>query len=150
MKPPHPEKRRHKRIRAQGILKLKYKVIGGGSHRIVYDLQNGYVLKIALRKRGFKSNKAEYNLYINCPPELQKHFCPVVELGDGWIIMQKMVIGVPGSSEYEKKISNLGNLLLSYGIEPLDFKRKNLALTQDGEITVIDYGNFKFNFEKSE
>ncbi|MGA5688496.1 hypothetical protein [Cytobacillus pseudoceanisediminis] len=150
MKPSHPEKRRHKRIRAEGILKFKYNVIGGGSHRIVYDLRNGYVLKIALRKRGFKSNKTEYNLYINCPPEVQKHFCPVMELGQGWLIMKKMVNKVPGSSEYEQKIANLRNLFLSYGIEPLDLKRKNLALTKNGEIIVIDYGNFKIKCRKSE
>ncbi|MBX9974047.1 hypothetical protein [Cytobacillus firmus] len=149
MKSPKPEKRRQKRIRAEDILKLNYKMIGGGSHRIVYDLQNGYVVKIALRKRGFKSNKVEYNLFLNSPPKLQKHLCPVVELGQGWIIMKKVDKELPRSTEYEEKISNLGNLFLSYGIKPLDLKRKNLALTQDGEITVIDYGNFKMNMENS-
>ncbi|UOE53107.1 hypothetical protein LIT38_13070 [Bacillus sp. CMF12] len=150
MKTFKPEKRRQKRKRAEGILNLNYNVIGSGSHRIVYDLQNGYVLKIPLRERGFKSNKAEYNLFLNCPPELQKHLCPVVELGQGWMIMKKMDEKLPRNAEYEEKISNLGNLFLSYGINPLDLKRKNLMLAKDGKITVIDYGNFRMIMENSD
>lgn len=37
----------------------KYRIIGLGSGRIVYDLDNGYVVKTARNRRGFAQNKAE-------------------------------------------------------------------------------------------
>lgn len=46
-------KRKEKGIRAESILQLKYDMIGSGSHRIVYDLQNDYVLKIVISRKGF-------------------------------------------------------------------------------------------------
>ncbi|MFS0907471.1 hypothetical protein AB3N02_31365 [Priestia aryabhattai] len=38
--------------KAKTILQLKHKMIGNGRNRIVYDLNNGYVLKIAITKWG--------------------------------------------------------------------------------------------------
>lgn len=40
----------------------KYRLIGSGSGRHVYDLDNGYVVKVAKNKRGFVQNKAEYQI----------------------------------------------------------------------------------------
>jgi hypothetical protein len=40
----------------------KYHLIGSGSGRNVYDLENGYVVKAARNKRGLVQNKAEYQI----------------------------------------------------------------------------------------
>ena len=129
---------------AKTILQLKYKMIGLGNHRIVYDLKNGYVLKVALRKQGIKNNETEFKIYnIHCPPKLRKHLCPVIEFGQGWIIMEKMVSKIPINKKYDKMHAELKNKFVMYGIYPKDMHRGNLALSETGQITVIDYGNFK-------
>lgn len=136
--------KRRKARRAYSILQLKYKMIANGSHRIVYDLGNNNVLKIVISNKGYKNNKIEDSLYRNCPPELQKHLCPVKDFGQGWIIMEKMTPGIPSNEEYAKKLIQLKNKFLKYGIIAADIaKTTNLSLSNDKEIVVIDYGNFK-------
>lgn len=44
------------------IDKQKYRLIGSGSGRHVYDLDNGYVVKAAKNRRGLAQNKAEYRI----------------------------------------------------------------------------------------
>lgn len=46
----------------QGISKERLPVIGIGSGRIVYDLANGYVVKMARNKKGLAQNKAEFRI----------------------------------------------------------------------------------------
>lgn len=128
--------------RAIKSLKLKYTIIGNGKNRIVFDLENGYVLKVALNNWGMMSNKKEYKLFFNSPSHIQKHLCPVIESGYGWIIMKKMTQKIPSDKEYDKKISQLIKIFKENGIEPKDIKEKNLALSENGEFIVIDYGNF--------
>lgn len=46
----------------KNIENKKYQLIGMGSGRYVYDLGNGYVVKMARNKRGLLQNKAEYQI----------------------------------------------------------------------------------------
>ena len=129
-------------------LRLNYKFIGAGWNRIVYDLQNGYVLKVAIRDCGFLSNEREYHLYTHGPPRLRKHLCPVKKYGHGWIIMEKVDLKPPINQSFNKKLIKT---FLRAGIEPHDLKVANLGLSKKGKIIVIDYGNFKYqNFSKKE
>ncbi|OLO28585.1 hypothetical protein BTR23_17790 [Alkalihalophilus pseudofirmus] len=48
---------------AKKVLKLRYKMIGFGYHRIVYDLENGFVLKVAISIAGIYNNKTENQIY---------------------------------------------------------------------------------------
>ncbi len=43
----------------------EYKLIGFGSCRRVFNLNNGYVVKLASDVRGIEQNKAEYSIYHN-------------------------------------------------------------------------------------
>ena len=60
-----------------------YKYIGEGSSRIVYDLGNRYVLKVAKNLAGIAQNKSEYkissydetNLFAKSTKLQQKVFC---------------------------------------------------------------------------
>ena len=47
---------------SENLDKNEYKFIGAGSGREVYDLGNGYVVKVARNKRGLAQNKAEYDI----------------------------------------------------------------------------------------
>jgi hypothetical protein len=108
----------------------------------VFDLENGYVLKVAINDWGMKSNKQEYKLFFNSPSLIQKHLCPVIEFGYGWIIMKKMIQKIPLDQEYDIKIAQFIKLFMENGIEPKDIKDKNLALSENGELVAVDYGNF--------
>lgn len=122
-------------------LGLKYKKIGNGRTRIVFDLENGYVLKVALNCHGIWGNEKEYKLFFNSPSHIQKHLCPIKDFGYGWNIMEKMT-QTPSKKEYSEKLSLLIKKFKENGIEPDDIKKKNLALSEDGEIIVIDYAMF--------
>lgn len=108
----------------------------------MFDLENGYVLKVAINSWGMKSNKREYKLFFNSPSQIQKHLCPVIEFGYGWIIMKKMIQQIPLDQEYEIKLEQFIKLFKENGIEPKDIKDKNLALSENGNLVVVDYGNF--------
>jgi hypothetical protein len=69
--------------RAKTILQLKHEMIGNGRNRIVYDLNNRYVLKIAITKWGIQNNKTEFKIYKHCPVGLREHLCLVKEAGHG-------------------------------------------------------------------
>lgn len=129
--------------KAESILKLKYKRIGNGRSRIVYELNNKYVLKIALSEKGLKGNQTEFEIYKNCPPKLRKHLCPVKEFGYGWIIMKKISLKVPKNEIYDEKLSQLRDRFLKAGIIPHDTRSCNIMLSKKDKIIIIDYGNFK-------
>lgn len=44
------------------IRKGNYKRIGSGSGRRVYDLENGYVIKVAKNRKGIAQNEVEYQI----------------------------------------------------------------------------------------
>ncbi len=44
------------------IRKGKYRCIGSGSGRRVFDLENGYVIKVAKNRKGIAQNEAEYQI----------------------------------------------------------------------------------------
>ncbi|MGG3155366.1 hypothetical protein ABEP50_06900 [Priestia megaterium] len=127
--------------KAKKILNLKYKKLGNGRQRIAYDLNNGYVLKVALTRSGIQNNKTEFKIYKHCRAGLRKHLCLVKEVGHGWIIMKKMNIEVPNKI-YNKKLPKLKNKFLDAGIKPRDMGNGNVRLSKEGKITVVDYGNF--------
>jgi hypothetical protein len=134
---------RQKSEKAKSTLQLPYTIIGGGTNRIVYDLNNGNVLKVAISNWGLQCNKTEFEIYTHCPNDLRKHLCPVKESGNGWIIMDKMDRKVPFDIHYLTKIPELEMKFLMAGIIPMDMKKRaNLALTKENEIIVIDYGLF--------
>lgn len=125
---------------AMKSLKLNYHIIGNGLTRIVYDLGNGYVLKVATTDYGIQCNKTEYEIYNKCSPIIRAILCPVIQYGYSWIIMKKLARKTPEIPAI--MILRLKNKFLTHGIIPKDLKRTNLALSNRGTITVIDYGNF--------
>ncbi|QGQ95643.1 hypothetical protein EHS13_12490 [Paenibacillus psychroresistens] len=130
-------------------LKLPYKDIGAGRHRVVFDLGNGLVLKVAKIAKGITCNKNEVNLYRSVSSSLQKHLCKIVEYGHGWLIMKKMNRIIRNKKEYENQVFHILEAFRSMGIrisdlhdkKSGDLKRKNIRLNKDKKIVFIDYAN---------
>lgn len=53
-----------------------------------------------------------------------------------------MIQKIPLDQEYDIKISQFIKIFKENGIEPKDIKDKNLALSENGELVAVDYGNF--------
>ncbi|MNI20535.1 hypothetical protein D3C73_740200 [compost metagenome] len=145
----HDKQMKFHRNDALKIFKLPYKLIGLGRSRFVYDLKNGYVLKIAFSFKGIKDNKSEALLYNSALPAVKKHLAAVVHHGHGWCIMVKV------NESYNNKnvdlVYKLQDELLGVGINPKDLTNKrnneprwkNFRIDPEGHIVVIDYANFK-------
>lgn len=137
-------KDRQKKRKAKHALRFRYKIVGSGRHRIVYDLRNGYVIKVAISRRGLKNNKTEFKLYTRCSSNLRKYLCPVAEYGYGWVVMKRMKPLDGLNEEYDKKLSRIKRKFLRKGIDPHDLKCENLAYSKHiKRIIVIDYGGFR-------
>ncbi|WP_155889995.1 hypothetical protein [Peribacillus kribbensis] len=119
-----------------------YRILGQGLNRIVFDLGNGHVLKIALSEVGLLSNKNEHSLYTDCHPSVKKYLCPVKEHGNGWIVMKKMDDKLPPTLQNFNKLINLHARFFSQGILPVDLRPVNTALDKKGKLKIIDYGLF--------
>ncbi|WP_134699060.1 hypothetical protein [Ammoniphilus sp. YIM 78166] len=132
------------------ILKLNYKIAGTGKNRIVYDLDNGLVLKVSISLRGIKHNFVEYDLYNTVSSCLKDHLAAIVDHGYGWNIMEKLDVEVPRSKKNKKKVLRIYQNFIEEGIRPRDIlsknkknaRWKNLGMDQAGKIKVLDYGDF--------
>ncbi|MDQ0856703.1 hypothetical protein QFZ72_000182 [Bacillus sp. V2I10] len=65
-------------------------------------------------------------------------------------IMKKIESMLPKDKKYTKEVLKMEKKFINYGIYPADIWKddsrpnyKNLALSEEGEIIVIDYGNFR-------
>ncbi|NOU75103.1 hypothetical protein GC098_27585 [Paenibacillus sp. LMG 31458] len=124
-----------------------------GSRRIVYDLSNSKVLKVVKTTYGIKSNIREVRTFNSCPFPVRKHLAKIIDYENkyGWLIMGKYNRNFPKSKEYKRKLYEMRTLFKENGIIPYEIVNRqgepnfqNLRLDQNGEIVVIDYGNFRF------
>ncbi|MGD8190665.1 hypothetical protein ACQCN2_11865 [Brevibacillus ginsengisoli] len=134
------------------------KAIGRGAFRIVYDLGDGYVLKVARSKRGIKVNAREVTIYHSSPSPVRKHLAEIIEYENEyrWLKMKKYTQKFPKDREFKQKLYELGVAFKENGIIPLDISKfksnpisRNLRIDENGEIVVIDYGNFKVRQKNS-
>lgn len=93
------------------IKKNKYKQLGIGSSRYVYDLENGYVLKIAKDIRGIYQNEIEFKIYQS---QKSGFFAEVIEVSEDnkCLIMSKAKLIKHISTVYNYyKVRNINGLL---------------------------------------
>ncbi|WP_284637697.1 hypothetical protein [Paenibacillus silviterrae] len=138
-------------LRAEKKLKLSYKVLGIGNYRIVYEMDDGYVLKVATCKQGIVSNQIEKHIYKNSPQSVRYHLVKVKKGGKGWIIVEKAE-KLPRETRYISKVAELKQKFEDVGIIADDIYEGrpnwgNLGIKAK-EIVVVDYGKFKFHREK--
>ncbi|WP_134702656.1 hypothetical protein [Ammoniphilus sp. YIM 78166] len=138
---------------ARRKLKLYYPFIDAGKNRIVYDISDDKVLKIAISVKGIEDNNQEAKIYKSVSSTLKRRLAKVYESGHGWVIMEKLDKKVPETKSYEKKVIKLHKKFKKKHIDPGDIvkerkrlkaKWKNVRLKK-GKILVIDYGNFKID-----
>jgi hypothetical protein len=125
------------------------KLIGSGGTRVVYDLGNGNVFKIAKSKKGILCNKMEVNMYQSSLKPLNKYLAQIVDYDTAylWITMKKYDRKFPDSSIYRRELKKIVKNFLDNGIIPskgvCHAYAPNLRLKQNKQIVVIDYGGFK-------
>jgi hypothetical protein len=124
-------------------------IIGVGMKRIVYDLGNSYILKVAKSNSGIANNKKEVMIYRSSPPAIKKHLGLIRKHDNAysWIIMKKYPKKYRNTNINKRKVSDMNGKFRRYGIIPKDISKQtsrehNLRLDSNGEIVVIDYGNF--------
>lgn len=121
------------------------KVIGVGKWRVVYDLGNRRVIKVAKSKTGRSSNKKEVIVYKSAPSRIKKHLGTITKYGYGYhiLVMKKYKRMFPRSKKYKRKLFALRRTFMRKGIIPHDLNSHNIRLKKNGLIVFIDYGNFE-------
>lgn len=134
---------------SQNISKHKYTLIGSGSGRHVFDLDNGYVIKVAKNKKGFIQNKAEYQIASKSSSDL---FAKIIAISDNsnYLIMKKaeQVDSIAVVWRYFNVNSNQElfrlNIFKDFNMEYKllfgDLCRKSSWGIIDGKPVIIDYG----------
>ena len=128
------------------------KMIGQGVYRRVYDLGNGYVLKVAKSEGGKRSNKREVMLYLSTPFRVRKYLGRVVGFKADYssIIMKKYSRSLPETEQYRAKCLRVTHKFRKRHIIPFDIIRRggkpnprNIRVKDNGRVVFIDYGNFR-------
>ncbi|WP_252232346.1 hypothetical protein [Clostridium sp. ZBS15] len=126
-----------------------YRYIGSGSSRDVFDLGNGYVIKVAKNRAGIAQNKSEYNIshYDN-----SGLFAKVVDVSNNFnlLIMEKAdkIYNISDVWKYFNvrgkrglfSLKELNNILRHYNLLLNDLKRESSWGMINGRFVIIDYG----------
>lgn len=126
-----------------------YKCIGMGSGRIVYDLGNGYVVKVARNQKGIAQNEAEYKIALADDSNLLANILIVSERF-GFLVMERArriqnishvwnYFNVKNNKELFQ-IQKLQDISSKYDLSLIDFGRVvNWGQINEKPI-IIDYG----------
>jgi hypothetical protein len=126
-----------------------YKFIGMGSGRIVYDLENGYVVKVAKNKKGIAQNKTEYKISLLDNTNL---FAKVLDVSENfeYLVMEKAIkindiyyvwkyFNVRSNKQLYR-VKELQNISYRYGLLLIDLRRPVNWGLLNGRPVIIDYG----------
>ena len=126
-----------------------YRYIGSGSGRQVFDLENGYVVKVAKNKAGIAQNKSEYKISSIDNSDL---FAKVTQASNDFelLIMQKAdniynisyvwkYFNVTSKTQLFKS-KELQNIKKRYDLLLGDFARRSSWGIINGRPVIIDYG----------
>jgi|GEM_PF-1075505 len=135
----------------------EYKLMGRGSCRYVFDMNNGYVVKVAKDIRGLEQNRNEYKIYSSRKSDL---FADIVYISrdDRFLIMVKAtklksfkyvyryynVNSIKSLAIKNNLIEDINNNLISTG----DLRRISSWGLINGVPKLIDYGLTHSTFKK--
>lgn len=134
---------------SQNIRKHKYSMIGSGSGRLVFDLDNGYVVKVAKNRKGIAQNNAEYKI---ASMNGSKLFAKILAISENsyYLIMEKAerIRSISVVWDYYKVKSNHELFKLNifedfgkkYNLLYGDLCRKSSWGIIEGRPVIIDYG----------
>ena len=126
-----------------------YRQIGSGSSRDVFDLDNGYVIKVAKNRAGIAQNESECNISDLDNSDL---FAKVIEVSNNFefLIMEKAdkIYYMSDVLKYFKvrskrqlfKLKQLQNIKRNYNLLLADLERKSSWGMINGRPVIIDYG----------
>lgn len=131
------------------LRKKNYKCIGCGSGRCVYDLEDGYVVKVAKNKKGIAQNEVEYLIFTTDPINL---FANITQVSENfmYLIMEKAepIYNFPFIWKYYNVTCNrelfsleeLRYIFEKYNLLSIDLcKLANWGLINNRPV-IIDYG----------
>lgn len=126
-----------------------YRYIGAGSSREVFDLGNGYVIKVAKNRAGIAQNESEYNISHYDNSDL---FAKVVQVSsDFYFLIMEKADKIYNISEVFKyfnvsgkrglyQLNEMQNIKINYNLVLADFNRKSNWGIINGRPVIIDYG----------
>jgi hypothetical protein len=126
-----------------------YRYIGSGSSRRVFDLGNGYVVKVAKNRAGIAQNKMEYKISLINPSNL---FAKVIQVSEDFyaLIMEKAdkIDNFSYVCNYFKarsivevlKLKEIQNIHNRYNLLLNDLCRTSSWGIINGRPVIIDYG----------
>lgn len=133
----------------QNIQRGYYRYIGLGSSRQVFDLRNGYVIKVAINSAGISQNQSEYR--ISCEDK-SGLFAKVVRVSNDFrfLMMEKAdkVYNISEVYEYFNvkgkdelfNLEELKNIFKDNNLLTGDLNRKSNWGIINGRPVIIDYG----------
>lgn len=131
------------------IEKRSYRLLGAGSGRNVFDLDNGYVVKVAKNRKGLVQNKAEYQI---AATNHSRIFARIVAISDDsiYLIMEKAekVYSIAEVWNYYHvnsnrelfRINEFQDFTKKYNLLYPDLKRASSWGFIKGKPVIIDYG----------
>jgi len=133
----------------QNIRRGYYRYIGAGSSRQVFDLRNGYVIKVAINRAGISQNQSEYRISWDDKSDL---FAKVIRASTDFrfLIMEKAdkiynisevwdYFNVKSKSELFN-LEELKNILEENNLLVGDLDRESNWGIIKGKPVIIDYG----------
>lgn len=126
-----------------------YPMLGWGSGRIVYDLNNGYVVKAAKNKRGIEQNKAEYQI---AGQDQHEVFAKITDISEDnrYLIMEKaeQIRSFNEVWRYYKvknhfqlfSLREFKGLSKAYDLLSTDLRRRSSWGMVNGKPVIIDFG----------
>ena len=134
---------------AENLKNQSYAYLGAGSGRRVFDLGDGYVVKVAMNRKGIAQNKTEYDISKAGASDMFARIAKVSEHFD-LLIMEKAEKLTDFSVVWKHfnvtnhrelfKLKEFRDLLNTYTLVPNDFARKDSWGTINGRPVIIDYG----------
>ena len=128
-----------------------FPLIGKGTARKVYDLNNGYVAKIAIGQKGISQNETESDLsgdtYMKLFAEVQSH-----NEDYSIIIMEKckrvksikalkILLDKGDGQDLEENWNDIQNeLILNYDLGSDSNRISSWGMDKDGNVKLVDYG----------
>jgi hypothetical protein len=142
-------------------IERKFQYLGEGAGRIVYALNNQYVIKLSKSKGGDLQCETENYIYQQTPYKIKKYLCPVVWYRDDLLIMKRATPLVKSREDRHKNIFRYFNI----NIEDPFYKNINILIDKfdllygdvkslsswgllDGSLRLIDYGCTNEIFDK--
>lgn len=126
-----------------------FRLIGRGSGRLVYDLDNGYVVKAARNQKGLAQNKVEHQIF---SVEKSKYFARILDVSENYeyLIMEKgkRIKSLSAVREYYNVkynneiflIKELQDIINKYNLLLPDLYRTDSWGIINDKPVIIDYG----------